>query len=201
MSADPGKRGRLMAGRRNRLIRWGLLALALAAIGLGWVHRRTTRFDHSISQAAARNGLDFHLVKAVVCEESWFDADSKGATGEVGLMQITVAAAQDFCERKGFPPLAEGRLFEPDLNLEVGSWYLRQSLDRYRNSPHPELFALLRYNAGETRVARWLDRALAKPPPAGVDAEDYYLSLVDFSGTRDYVRHILRRRRSHNFWF
>jgi hypothetical protein len=31
--------------------------------------------------------------------------------------------------------------------------------------------------------------------------ENYYLSLVNFPTTRDYVRHILRRSRSHNYWF
>jgi peptidoglycan lytic transglycosylase len=190
-----------MAARRARLFRWGLLVLVIAGAVLGWVYHRTTRFDHNIRQASARNGLDFHLVKAVVFEESWFDPNIKGPAGEVGLMQITVAAAKDFCDRKGFPVLGEGRLFEPDLNLEVGCWYLRQALDRFRNSPNPELFALLRYNAGEARAVRWLEQALSKPPPLGVDPEEYYLSLVDFPGTREYARHILRRHRGRNFWF
>jgi soluble lytic murein transglycosylase len=116
-------------------------------------------------------------------------------------MQITLAAAKDFCDRRGFPKLSEGRLFEPDLNLEVGCWYLRQALDRFRSSPHPELFALLRYNAGEARAVRWLEQGLLKPPPPGADSEGYYLSLVDFPGSREYARHVLKRRRNHNFWF
>lgn len=190
-----------MAGRRERLVRWSLVVLVSVGAALGWVYRRTTRFDYNIMQAAARNGLDFHLVKAVVFEESWFDPNIRGSAGEIGLMQITLAAAKDFCDRKGFPALTERRLYEPDLNLEVGCWYLRQALDRFRNSPTPELFALLRYNAGEARAVRWLEQALSKPPPAGVDPEQYYLSLVDFPATREYARHIVTRRRSHNFWF
>jgi len=178
-----------------------LSALAVLAAGIGRLHSHITGFDHIISQAAARNGVDFYLVKALVFEESWFRPDIRGGSGELGLMQITGAAARDFCLRKGFPSLYEARLVEPELNVEIGCWYLRQSLDRYRDSPAPAVFALLRYNAGEVRTDQWLRLALAKPVPAGMSAERYYLSLVDYPKTRDYVRRILQRARSRNFWF
>jgi soluble lytic murein transglycosylase len=116
-------------------------------------------------------------------------------------MQITAAAAADFSARKGFPQFYEARLFEPELNVEIGCWYLRQSLDRYKHSPEPMVFALLRYNAGEVRADQWLRLVLAKPAPAGMSEERYCLSLVDYPKTRDYVRRILQRARSHNFWF
>jgi hypothetical protein len=37
--------------------------------------------------------------------------------------------------------------------------------------------------------------------PAGMDPEQHYLSLVDFPTTREYVRRILRRTNSRNYWF
>jgi soluble lytic murein transglycosylase len=154
-----------------------------------------------ISQAAARQNVDFYLVKALVFEESWFRPDIRGSSGELGLMQISRAAAADFASRKGFPPFYEARLLEPDLNLEIGCWYLRQSLDRYRDSPSPEVFALLRYNAGAIRADAWLKTALSKPAPAGMSAERYELSMVDLPQTREYVRRILNRARSRNYWF
>ncbi len=168
---------------------------------MGWWHHHTSRFDDTVAQAAARNGVDFYLVKALIFEESWFRPSIRGTSGEVGLMQITPAAAADFSSRKGFLPFYEDRLFEPELNIEIGCWYLHQSLDRYRRSPDPEVFALLRYNAGETRTDLWLRLALEKPRPEGMSAERYCLSLVDFPRTRDYVSRILRRARSRNFWF
>ena len=112
--------------------------------------------------------MDFYLVKALVYEESWFRADIRGAAGELGLMQVTMGAAADFSSYNGFPPVSEARLLEPRLNVEIGCWYLKQSLERYKNSPAPTLFALLRYNAGETRADQWLRLARANPVPAGM---------------------------------
>lgn len=178
----------------------GLVILLLAAAGL-WLNSRSTQYDEIIAQASARYEVDFYLVKALVYEESWFRSDIRGASGELGLMQVTMKAVADFTSRNGFPPINEERLLEPRLNIEVGCWYLRQSLDRYKNSPAPILFALLRYNAGEGRADNWLRLAVSRPAPAGVSPEDYYLSLVNFPTTRDYVRRILRRTRSKNYWF
>lgn len=177
----------------------GLILLTVGG-AFAWLCHHTTRFDFIISQGAARNAVDFYLVKSLIFEESWFRPNIRGSAGELGLMQISMAAASDFAARKGFPPFYEARLLEPELNVEIGCWYLRQSLDRYKNSPEPALFALLRYNAGEVRADNWMRIALSKPVPAGIAPERYYLSLVDFPKTRDYVRRILQRSRSHNFW-
>ncbi len=185
---------------RSKII--GIAALVLVALaGIGCLKYHTSQYDNIISQAAARNGVDFFLVKSLIYEESWFRSKIRGPAGEIGLMQITKAAASDFAAQKGFPPYQDGRLLEPELNIEIGCWYLEKSLDHYKNSPQPVLFALLRYNAGETRANNWLRRALSSPPPAGIPRETHYLSLVDFPKTRAYARRILQRSRSHNFWF
>jgi soluble lytic murein transglycosylase len=178
----------------------GCIAIILAAVIAGGVYRHTTQYDFIIGQAAARNHLDFYLVKSLICEESWFRPWIKGASGELGLMQITKAAALDFATQKGFPPLPERNLLEPELNLEVGCWYLQHSWELYKNSPHPELFALLRYNAGESRADHWLQVALSSPPPPQISPEEYYLSVVDFPKTRAYASRIMQRARSRTFW-
>ncbi len=185
---------------RRYLIGIAAVVLVLAAV-LGFLYHHTSRYDYIISQAAARNGLDFYLVKALVFEESWFRPDIRGPAGELGLMQVTRAAASDFALKKGFPPLFEERLVEPELNLEIGCWYLQRSLEHYKNAPDPVLFALLRYNAGESRSDNWLRLAVSSPQPKGMSAETYYLSLVDFPKTRAYARRILHRARTRNFFY
>jgi len=185
---------------RGKMI--GIAALLFVAVaGIGWLKHHTSQYDYIISQAAARNGVDFFLAKSLIYEESWFRSEIRGPSGEIGLMQITRAAAADFAAQKGFPPFQDDRLFEPELNIEIGCWYLEKSLDHYKNSPQPVLYALLRYNAGEARANNWLRHASGTPSPAGTSKETYYLSLVDFPKTRAYVRRILQRSRSHNFWF
>jgi soluble lytic murein transglycosylase len=179
-------------------ISMGFLILAAAA---GWLHYRASRYDSVINGAAARYRVDFHLVKALIYEESWFRPNIHGPAGELGLMQITEAAASDFAAQKRLPLFGNERLKDPELNIEIGCWYLGQSVEHYKNSPNPKLFALLRYNAGESRADSWLRRALSSPPPQGASAEEYYLSLVDFPKTRAYARRILQRSRTRQFWF
>jgi soluble lytic murein transglycosylase len=178
-----------------------VIVLVISAAALGWIHAHTSRYDYIISQAAARNGVDFHLVKALIYEESWFRSDARGPAGEFGLMQITEAAASDFAAQKGFPSLYANQLIEPELNVEIGCWYLQRSIQHYRTSPQPLLFALLGYNAGESRADAWLRLALATPPPAGASREDHFLSLVNFPKTRAYARRILARFRTQNYWY
>jgi len=185
-------------------VKFGLAAVVLLAVlaaVVGWLYWHTTRYDFVISQAAARQNVDFYLIKALVFEEGWFRPDIRGSSGEIGLMQISKAAAADFAAKRGLPAFYEDRLFEPELNVEIGCWYLKQSLERYKDSPAPQVFSLLRYNAGAVRADAWLKAAIAKPVPAGMSPERYYLSLVDLPKTREYVRRILNRSRNHNFWF
>jgi soluble lytic murein transglycosylase len=185
---------------KRKLVIIGAL-VSVTAVALIGLHIYTSRYDEIISKAAARNGVDFFLVKSLIYEESWFRPGSRGSAGEIGLMQITKAAASDFAVQRGFPPFREDRLFEPELNLEIGCWYLRKSLDHYRSSPHPALYALLRYNAGESRADNWMRLAGQTSPTAGISFEARMLSVVDFPKTRVYARRILQRARSHNFWF
>ena len=185
----------------RRFIILAVLMAGALAVAFGCLIWHVSRFDEIIEMASARNGVDFYLAKALICEESWFRADIRGAAGELGLMQIMKPAAADFADKKGLPPFSEAVLQESRVNIEIGCWYLGQSLDRYKNSPAPLVYALLRYNAGEARADAWLKLALSQAEPAGVTSEQFCLSLVDFPKTRDYVRRILRRMRSHNFIF
>jgi len=186
---------------RSKFLIGALLVVAAVAVLAAGLNRHSSRFDDVISMAAHRYSLDFHLVKAVIYEESWFRASIRGASGEYGLMQITMAAASDYSKQHKFLPFYEARLLEPRLNVEIGCWYLRRSLDRYRETPNPTLFALMRYNAGEVRSDKWRELSLSTPVPAGMVPESHYLTQVDFPTTREYVRRILRRAQARNYWF
>jgi|WetSurMetagenome_2_1015567.scaffolds.fasta_scaffold225481_1 soluble lytic murein transglycosylase len=185
---------------RVKIIIAGII-LIIAAVLLFSINYHTSRYDSIIRQTSAQDGLDFYLIKAIIFEESWFRSKIKGPAGEIGLMQITKAAAADFAMHKGFYSLDSERLCDPRLNVEIGCWYLHKSLERYKKTPYPVLYALLRYNAGESRADNWLRIAMNNPPPANISMETYYLSVVDFPRTRAYVQRILRRSKTHNYWY
>lgn len=157
---------------------------------------RTSRYDYLIAQGAARYQLDFHLVKSLIYEESWFNRWAHGKAGEVGLMQITPVAAEDYRRARKIP-FRSNDLYDPDLNIDVGCWYLRSSIDRYKDFEDPLPYALARYNAGEMRVTKWLE----PPPRDHSEPAQNFLDRIDYPTTRHYVKNILRRYALQNYYF
>ena len=101
------------------------------------------RFDPFIRAAARSYGLDFALVKAVVCVESNYNPAAVSKAGAVGLMQIMPANFTAF--RLNDP-------YNPRANIMAGARYLKSLLERYNNDLKLSLAA---YNAGPTAVEHY----------------------------------------------
>jgi soluble lytic murein transglycosylase len=151
-----------------------------------WYLRRDHRHDAAILAAARRYGVEPALVKAVVWRESRFDAAARGRAGELGLMQIRAAAAQDWAKAEKLGDFRHEALLDPTNNLLAGAWYLSHLLKRYPHTDNPPAYALADYNAGRTHVLRW-----AKDRAATNSVE--FLARMDFPGTRAYIAAVLRR--------
>jgi soluble lytic murein transglycosylase len=88
----------------------------------------------------------------VIEQESKFNANAKSSTGAIGLMQLQPATAEGIAVRTGGSKFVVSDLYNPEINVRYGAWYLRHLLDKYRN----ERIALAAYNAGQENVDRWL---------------------------------------------
>ena len=84
-------------------------------------------------------------------QESKFNADAKSSTGAIGLMQLQPATAEGIALRTGGTKFVLSDLYNPELNVRYGAWYLRHLLDKYGD----ERTALAAYNAGQENVDRW----------------------------------------------
>jgi len=147
---------------------------------------REHRFDDVILEAAGRYRVEPALVKAVVWRESWFNPRARGRAGEIGLMQIRAAAAQEWATAERIRSFSPEQLFDAGTNTLAGAWYLTKLLRRYRPSDDPLPYALADYNAGRSRVLQWNTGPAATNSAAFIDR-------IDFPGTRRYVRAVLRR--------
>ena len=164
-----------------------LLTIAMVSI-LAYAHWRTIRYDAIIRTSCDRYHLDFHLVKSVVWEESGFDSQARGKSGELGLMQVMPYVGREFWERqKKGTTYDPGLLLDPEHNLDVGCWYLRESLDMYRGMADPLPYALARYNAGQRRVTRWISQCDQQNDSSS------FLKQIDFPTTRVYVQRVIER--------
>jgi soluble lytic murein transglycosylase len=105
-----------------------------------------------IVRGHARNyDLDPALLAAVIYQESKFRADAKSSSGAIGLMQLRPQTAEGIAIRTGGTHFQVSDLYNPEINVRYGSWYLRHLLDKYGD----EKDALAAYNAGQHNVDEW----------------------------------------------
>jgi soluble lytic murein transglycosylase len=206
-----------MANPRNWW-RLGLTLLLLLGAGAGWLWRfspdfaygaserifphRFHRFDPMIMEVAGRHKVDPMLVKAIVWRESKLMPSKEGSAGERGLMQIREDAAFEWAKAEKIASFVPTDLFDPKTNLEAGTWYLAQALNRWKDKDDPLPFALAEYNAGRRNVQRWVDDARVREEeqerrqPGSTDSRvsgDELAESIGFPGTKAYVAAVRRR--------
>lgn len=152
---------------------------------------RYWEYDDLIRDASKRYGVDPLLIKAVVWRESKFHPDKVGTSGERGLMQVGEAAAADWAKAEKVETFMPTDLFDPKVNLEVGVWYLARALERWKSKADAIPFALAEYNAGRSRVDRWV---AASGRAENTNAEQL-VGQIDYPTTRKYIETITARYR------
>lgn len=123
--------------------------------------------------------LDPFLMTALIAQESTFTADVRSSANAVGLMQLIPATGRRYAGKLGIR-FSTRALTQPDTNIRLGMRYFRDLMDRF-GVAH---YALASYNAGEHRVARWIEE---RP---GL-AQDEFIDDIPFAETQSYVKRIL----------
>ena len=186
---------RVRAARRRRQRRRTLLAIFASAlivlIALGaWALFGRDRIDFSrypmtyapeIRAAAAEFSLDPAYVASVVLAESSFDAEAVSSVGAIGLMQIMPATGEWIAGKLEDEPFDVQRLYQPEVNLRYGCWYLRFLLDRYDGDMYTASTA---YHQGQGRVDQWLE-----DPQYSEDGRT--LTAISSAVTDTYVNRIM----------
>ncbi|MBU1692469.1 MAG: lytic transglycosylase domain-containing protein [Verrucomicrobia bacterium] len=149
--------------------------------------RRLHRYDGLIFETGQAYGVDPRLISSVIWVESRFRVDRVGKAGEIGLMQVTPAAAQEWATEEGNALFTVLDLFEPGVNIRAGTWYLGRALQRWSDRPDPLPFALAEYNAGRSNALRWSRES-------GPDSKAFMMAIT-YPTTRRYIRDILKRFR------
>jgi soluble lytic murein transglycosylase len=119
---------------------------------------------------ARKHHLDPALVAAVIYQESKFSTSAKSKSGAIGLMQVTPETAHGIAIRTGGAAFHTGDLYDAEINIRYGSWYLANLFEKYTS----ERLVLAAYNAGQGNVDKWL----ANDEP------------IQFSETRAYVARV-----------
>lgn len=136
-------------------------------------------YRQQVVAQAREIGLDPAYVYGLIRQESRFITDARSSAGASGLMQLMPATAKWTARKLGID-YRPGMVVDRDLNLKLGTAYLKLVLDDFGGS---QALAAAAYNAGPGRPRRWREGALLE---AAAWAEN-----VPFNETRDYVKKVL----------
>ncbi len=126
------------------------------------------------------------LALAIIRQESSFDSEETSSAGARGLMQLMPSTAREIGRKLGLAAPEAALTTNAELNITLGTAYLRTLLDRYGGSVP---LAAAAYNAGPTRVQEWL--AGNGDPRSGPISMIDWVELIAISETRNYVQRVI----------
>ncbi|MGA3089563.1 MAG: transglycosylase SLT domain-containing protein [Terriglobales bacterium] len=128
------------------------------------------------------NGLDPYLVASLIRQESEFNTLALSRANAVGLMQLLPKTGKTVAKQVKLKGYSAPQLYTPAVNLELGTRYFKDMVDKYNGQFE---YALAAYNAGSDRVGDWLGQGHYRDPQEFVES-------IPFTETREYVQAILR---------
>jgi soluble lytic murein transglycosylase-like protein len=118
------------------------------------------RLARIIYDESSAQNLDPLLVMALIKTESTFYNWARSYKGAKGLMQIMPRTGRWAAQELDLEWDGDRTLYNPDLNVRLGIYYLSSLQERYRDDT---LLSLAAYNAGPTSLSRRIRRGKALP--------------------------------------
>ncbi len=131
---------------------------------------------------AEKYGLDPLLIVSIIRVESSFKQTATSEKGARGLMQIMPATGFWIAEQVGLEDFSEESIYEPSINILLGTWYLNDLLQQFNGELCPALAA---YNGGRGHVKKWLDSGIW-------DGRAENMEDIPFVETRSFIKKVIR---------
>lgn len=133
--------------------------------------------------------LETSFILAVIMAESSFNSQAESHAGAQGLMQLMPPTAADIAARMGMADFEPEHVWDPEINIAIGVFYLNWLKNRYGGNLDLVLAA---YNAGLGRVDSWL----TDPELSG---DGVNLDVIPFPETYNYLNRIRQFQRVYRF--
>ncbi|MGL4848281.1 MAG: lytic transglycosylase domain-containing protein [Clostridium sp.] len=140
------------------------------------------KYNSYVVKYSEEFGVDPKFVDAVIKTESNFNPNAKSNVGAKGLMQITDETGSDIAEKLGISNFEPSMLYDPNISIMFGTYYLSRLIQRFNNDP---TLVIAAYNAGGGNVESWLNNPEYSKNGTSLD-------YIPFSETRAYVQKVLK---------
>ena len=147
-----------------------------------WWYAWPSAYSGYVDAATGReDSVDPELVYSIMREESGYRPKVISPVGARGLLQIMRETGAQLAGRVGRKHFEADDLFDPGMNIELGSFYLSELARRF---PERLSASIASYNAGPHVVANWVE---SDPRP-----DDEWVESIPYSQTRSYVKRVMR---------
>lgn len=137
-------------------------------------------FRDIVLKASNKFKLDHNLIFAIMREESRFDRFAVSPAGAIGVMQLMPYTAIKEAKQLGIKYKNDTDLFEPKINILLGSFHLKKLIEEFGNIP----MAVAAYNAGDKAVNQWLESN-------NYCDIDEFIEDIPYAETKAYVQRVL----------
>ena len=142
-------------------------------------------YQETVTMYAEANGISPALAASVIMHESKFMEQVHSPRGAIGLMQLMPETAEWIAGQLGEREFSLQRLYEPEVNIRFGTWYLAQLEREFDGNL---VLTLAAYNAGRGVVHEWMEE---NDWPS--DFKD--ISAIPYPETRIYVERVLKDKK------
>ncbi len=174
------------------------IAAAKLAHQWGWHHKTITSmasakswddlrlrfplaYNKHVFSAAQQHQVSPLLLFSIARQESAFAETAASPAGAMGLMQLMPRTARSTARKAGIK-YNKRDLLKADTNIQLGSFYITELLNRYQGN---RILAAAAYNAGPHRVDTWLKSSASNLP------HDVWVETIPYKETRKYVQNVL----------
>ncbi|OLS03311.1 lytic transglycosylase domain-containing protein [Tissierella creatinophila] len=162
------------------LIFFSLLFIISSVIGVIVYSRYPLYYKEDIGKAANKYNIDPYLIVSIINVESGFHKEAKSSKDARGLMQIVDQTGEWGAKELKIANYQKDNLFDPKLNIELGTWYLERLGKEFDGDLNLILAA---YNGGSGNVNKWLkDKNYSK--------DGKKLDKIPFKETENYVEKV-----------
>jgi len=137
--------------------------------------------EDGVATQAEQAGIEPAWAYGILRAESAWVTDARSGADARGLMQLVPGTAELVARSSGLPWSGGNSLYDPAVNVALGTRYLAQLATRFNEAPW---LASVAYNAGPAKLDQWLDAR-------GTLAPDLFVATLPYKETREYVARVM----------
>ncbi len=141
-----------------------------------------TPYLNQITKVSNKYNVPKEFIYSIIRQESAFNRYARSPADAFGLMQILPRVAKRSAQQSKTSYQSIDDLFNPEINLSLGTFYLRQLLDKFDNQ---FIMAIASYNAPEEAVRHWVKKRYRNEPVE-------FIEDIPYKETRLYVKLVIR---------